>query len=70
MLAPPNDNLPPHKGYLFIAMVSYRDEVDSRVRDAIETTQISLSMQGWLSAKAQFGSADLCDARKDRKSVV
>ena len=63
MLAPPNDNLPPHKGYLFIAMVSYRDEVDSRVRDAIETTQVSLSMQGWLSAKAQFGSADLCDAR-------
>lgn len=49
--------------HLFIALLSYRTEIDMRVTDAIEAAQNGLMRMGWLSTRVSFGSADLCDGR-------
>lgn len=51
------------KGHLFIALLSYKPEIDHRVTDAIEAAQHGLYAMGWVSTRVTFGSADLCDGR-------
>lgn len=64
MNAPANSNTPKFKGHLFIAVVTYRPEIDYRVKDAVEAACFELSRNGWLVTPAtKPGSADLCDNR-------
>lgn len=59
MMSPPEI-----RGHLFIALLSYRPEINYHVMESIEACVGPLAMMGWRSQRIlNLGSADLCDSR-------